>query len=170
MRCKHIMLGATMFAAAALAAPAFAAPTATQTNPATTQTEPGNMQTGPATIGTPAMNEPGNSALHSSSSSSLAKAKAVPLTSVSDSKTKIMSAPVQDSAGNTIGTVQQVSTNPSGKAKTVDVTLTTPGGQSKIVKIRASKLRYDSTSNLLKADLTKSQIEKLPTATTTTNP
>lgn len=168
MRCKHIMLGATMFAAAALAAPAFAAPTDTQTNPTSTQSEPSNMQTQPDTMGTPGATEPGNSGLHSSASQ--ANAKPVPLTSVSDSKTKIMSAPVQDAAGNTIGTVQQVSTSPSGKAKSVDVTLTTTGGQSKIVKIKASKLRYDSASNLLKADLTKSEIEKLPTATTTTNP
>lgn len=169
MRCKHIMLGATMFAAAAFAAPAFAAPTDTQTNPSntptSTQSEPSNMQTEPGTMGTPGVNEPGNSSLHSSAS-----AKPVPLTSVSDSKTKIMSAPVQDSAGNTIGTVQQVRTLKNGKAKTVDVTLTTAGGQSKTVQIKASKLRYDSSSNLLKADLTKSEIEKLPTATMTTNP
>lgn len=168
MRCKHIMLGATMFAAAALAAPAFAAPAVTQTGPASTQAEPDNT----TTMGAPGATAPGNSALHSSSydSKSEASANAIPLTSVSDSKTKIMSAPVQDSAGNTVGTVQQVSTNPSGKAKTVDVTLTTASGQSKVVKIKASKLRYDSASNLLKADLTKSQIEKLPTASATMNP
>jgi hypothetical protein len=162
MRCKHIMLGATMFAAAALAAPAFAAPAGTQTGPASTQAEPNNA------MGAPGAAQPGNSAMHSSSSQ--ANAKPIPLTSVSDSKTKIMAAPVQDSAGNTVGTVQQVSTNPSGKAKSVDVTLTTAGGQSKVVKIKASKLRYDSASNLLKADLTKSEIENLPKATTTTNP
>ena len=66
---------------------------------------------------------------------------------------------VQDSSGQTIGTVRSVTTGPDGRASRINVSLTRSGGT---VWIRARQLRFDPASNTLKSSLTLSQIRSMP--------
>jgi hypothetical protein len=86
-----------------------------------------------------------------------------PATEVSSPKTALASATVQDSSGQPVGQVQSVKTTSGGKASTVAVSVTpTTGGAAKIVSIKASRLRYDPSGNILKASLSSSEINALP--------
>jgi hypothetical protein len=86
-----------------------------------------------------------------------------PVTEVSDPASKLASASVRDSTGQSVGQVQSVQTA-NGRARSVKVSLTTTAGGSKVVSIRASKLRYDPNGNSLVTTLTSSQINSLPAA------
>jgi hypothetical protein len=165
MRCKRILLGAAMCAAFAM--PAFAQPGATDpsgtemTTGQKTQPMPGSMNNatpGPLNPATP-MPKPSH---FSKINSSRESAKGVALTRISNPRQTLSSVTVQDSSGQTVGMVQAVETAPSGKPKAVDITLASGSG-GKIVRIKASKLRYQSSSNLLQAKLTQPQIDALPT-------
>jgi len=171
MRCKRILLGASMFAAAAFAMPALAQPGTT--NPSGTdmtagqksEPMPGSMNNatpGPLNPATP-LHQPKPSHF-SKIQSSLESGKGVALTRISNPKQTLNSVTVQDSSGQTVGMVQAVETGRGGKPKAVDITLASGnGGSAKIVRIKASKLRYQSASNLLQAKLTQSEIDALPT-------
>jgi len=66
---------------------------------------------------------------------------------------------VQDSTGQTIGTVRSVTTGPDGRASRINVSLTRSG---RSVWIRARELRFDPASNTVKSSLTLSQIRSMP--------
>ncbi len=89
-----------------------------------------------------------------------------PLSQVKDAKTTLASASVKDSSGQPIGQVASIHTTKHGTPTTIDVTLqSTGGGQAKTVAIKASKLKYDQSSNTLQTDLTSSEVQSLPSAT-----
>jgi hypothetical protein len=107
------------------------------------------------------MTQPTNGPASPSSRASLSNA--VALSAVNNPKTTLASAVVQDASGRQVGQVQAVKTNSSGQPVSVDVGLTSTAGTSKTVAIRASKLRYSPSNNLLMTtDLTASQIEAMP--------
>jgi hypothetical protein len=83
-------------------------------------------------------------------------------TDVSSPKTTLASATVQDSSGQSVGQVQSVKTTSGGKTSSVAVSLSSGTSSGKIVSIRASKLRYDPSGNVLKASLSSSEISALP--------
>ncbi|HTQ14576.1 MAG TPA: hypothetical protein VMH86_11935 [Rhizomicrobium sp.] len=93
------------------------------------------------------------------SSMSSKTGSAVSLSAVSNPATTIANAAVDDSTGQQVGQVQKVKTNSKGKPTAVEVSLTSG---AKTVSIRASKLKFDQSSNLLKADMSYSQIQALP--------
>jgi len=156
MICKRIMLGATMLAAIGLAAPAFAAGNASPAQ------QPGMAGTAGNTA------TPGTMPSDTSPSMKPAKASTVPLSTLSDAKSKIISASVEDSSGAQVGTVKSVKTSTSGKTSEVDVTLSGATDNGKVVRIKASKLRYEESGNLLTTTLTKSEIDKLPIESSST--
>jgi len=81
------------------------------------------------------------------------------LNKVQDPKTALASAKVEDSSGQTVGTVSKVDTSKTGKAESIEIALNTPTATGKTAKIKASQLQYDSMNNTLKAKLSQSQIE-----------
>lgn len=141
--------------------------------PSTSQPAPGAQTGAPAdqTMSQPGMSgqqgQMGSPQSTSSGNGSTISASAgQPLSKVKDAKTTLASASVQDSTGQQIGQVTTVHTTKKGTPTTVDVTLQSAGsGQAKTVAIKASKLHYDQSSNTLKADLTSSEVQQLPTAT-----
>jgi len=143
------MFGGTAIAAIAgamilAAAPGIAAPAETA--------QSSQMKPADATI--PAKDMPGSPA---------AAAKAEPATAVTDPQKTLASAKVQDSSGNSIGTVSDVKTSSSGMAKAITVSLpASHGKKSKAVEINATELRYMPENHLLKAQLTSQQINSLP--------
>lgn len=109
------------------------------------------------------MNTPQSS---SQNATTMSASAGEPLSKVKDAKTTLASATVQDSSGQQIGQVANVHTTKHGTATTIDVTLQSSGGtQPKTVAIKASKLRYDESSKTLKSDLTSSELQSLPSAT-----
>ncbi len=82
-----------------------------------------------------------------------------PASQVSSPETTLASATVQDSNGQSIGQVKSVKTSSGGKASSVAVSLSSAG---KVVSIKASKLRYDPSGNVLKASLSSTEINALP--------
>jgi hypothetical protein len=115
------------------------------------------------------MTQPSQSAspsqMSSPSSSTMNANAGEPLSHVKDAKTTLASATVQDSTGQPVGQVADVHTSKHGTPTTIDVSLqSNASGQAKTVAIKASKLRYDQSSNTLKADLTATDIQSLPTA------
>jgi hypothetical protein len=141
--------------------------------PATAQpgsAQPGASQPGTAQpSGTMDQTNPGSATMpaqpSSSNSSTISASAGEPLSKVKDAKTTLASASVQDSSGQPIGQVANVHTTKKGTATKIDVTLqSAAGGQAKTVSIKASQLHYDSSSNTLKADLTSSDVQALPAA------
>jgi hypothetical protein len=101
----------------------------------------------------------------SSSSSTMSASEGEPLTHVKNAKTTLASASVQDSSGQSVGQVVDVHMSKHGTPTTIDVSLqSSAGGQPKTIAIKANKLRYDQSSNTLKADLTATDMQSLPTA------
>lgn len=82
--------------------------------------------------------------------------------SVTDAKTQLAAATVQDQSGQQVGQVQDVHTSSSGKATRVDVALNTPSGVGKVVSLKASQLGYDPSKNIVVAQLSRSDIESMP--------
>lgn len=82
-----------------------------------------------------------------------------PADQVNDPSSALATDTVQDSGGQTIGTVRSVSMGPNGKASRINVSLTRSG---RTVSIRAHQLRFDPASNTLKSSLTHSQITSMP--------
>ena len=117
-------------------------------------------------LGAPAMAQSTNSYSNTQSSTTNGMSSQTgsmqPLTQVSNPKTTLASATVQDSAGQSVGQVQSVKTTSSGKASSVKVSLTTSKGAGKTVSIKASDLSYDPSSNMLKSTLTSTQIDSMP--------
>jgi hypothetical protein len=109
--------------------------------------------------------QPMNSPQSASSPTMTNASNGEPLSKVKNAKTILASASVQDSTGNPIGQVTSVHTTKRGTPTTIDVMLQTSSGQAKTVAIKASRLEYDQSSNTLKADLTSSEVQALPTAT-----
>ena len=182
MRSRNSLLGGAALAALAgtflFTASAFAqyqsgtnsAPSASPpAAPSTTQPGSTSGQTAnpTATTGTSGQQMSSPSSTSTTSSSATMSASAgESVTKVKDAKTTLASASVQDSSGQQVGQVAVVHTSKRGTPTTLDVTLqSNGGGQAKTVAIKASKLKFDQSSNTLKADLTSSEIQALPTAT-----
>ena len=70
---------------------------------------------------------------------------------------------VQDSTGQTIGTVRSVTTGSNGRASRVSISLTRGAGGT--VWIRANRLHFDPASNTLRSSLTLQQISSMPSST-----
>lgn len=88
------------------------------------------------------------------------------LSRVKNAKTTLASAQVQDSSGQQVGQVSTVHTSRSGHPTKIDITLTsTNGGQAKTVAVSASKLRYNKTNNTLITNLSATDLQAMPTAT-----
>jgi hypothetical protein len=135
------LLGGTAFAQT----PSY--PTAPQNQPMGGQAQPMGNQSVPGTTSTGSMSQSTGANLQS-------------LTQVSD-VSALNSASVQDPSGAPIGTVSKVVTGKSGKPSAVQVSTETSMG-TKIVSIKASHLKFDSSRNILQTSLTKDEIDKLP--------
>lgn len=85
-----------------------------------------------------------------------------PADQVNDPSSKLATDSVQDSSGQSVGTVRSISMGPNGRASRINVSLTRSG---RTVSIRARELRFDPASNTLKSTLTLSQISAMPPAT-----
>ena len=85
-----------------------------------------------------------------------------PADQVNDPSSTLATDSVQDSSGQSVGTVRSVNMGPQGRASRINVSLTRSG---RTVSIRAHELRFDPASNTLKSTLTLSQISALPPAT-----
>ena len=81
-----------------------------------------------------------------------------PLSQLSDAKSKISAAFVDDASGTDIGLVKTVQTSPDGKIDSVTVAL---DSNNKMAKIPAEDLRFDSATNTLNATLSQSRIDKM---------
>ena len=81
-----------------------------------------------------------------------------PLSQLSDAKSKISAAFVDDSSGTDVGLVKAVQTSADGKIDSVTVTL---DSNNKTAKIPAKDLRFDSATNTLNATLSESRIDKM---------
>jgi hypothetical protein len=88
---------------------------------------------------------------------------AVPLTSVSDPAKALATAEIKNPAGEPIGTVSSVDVTSKGEAKAVHADV---GGflgmGSHPVALKASKLTYLQSRNLIVTHMTKDQIKALP--------
>jgi|SRR5215469_7778364 len=131
----------------------------------TDQTNAGSA-TGQQQMSTTPSSPSSSSTTPASSSATMSASNGESLSKVKDAKTTLASASVQDSSGQPIGQVSAVHTSKKGTPTTIDVTLQSAGGgQAKTVAIKADKLKFDQSSNTLKSDLTSSEIQSLPTAT-----
>lgn len=83
-----------------------------------------------------------------------------PLAAMSSPPTALNTASVVDSSGATVGAVSKVEVSASGAPLTVDVTLS--GQTGHVVAIDASKLTYDSSTNVLTAQASAGQIKAMP--------
>ena len=72
---------------------------------------------------------------------------------------KLANATVEDSSGAAVGKVARVQTSASGTVRKVDVSLT---DSSKTVAIPATYLRFNTDKNTLNANLSRSEIDNLP--------
>jgi hypothetical protein len=87
------------------------------------------------------------------------------LNSVQNAKTTLASAQVQDSNGQQVGQVSTVHTSTSGKPTKIDITLSSNNGNpAKTVAVNASQLRYDPNSNTLITNLTATDLQSMPAA------
>lgn len=174
MRCKRFLAGVTIFATSALAFPAFAQTLGAATvTPANTGNS-GVINTSKKATAVPRqlMPKPRAARLERASAAKAAMHTAkqgVPLAELTNSKDKILAASVENASGHSIGTVQNVQTNAMGRASIVDVRLATPIGGTKIVKIKATALRYNQNGNLLTTHLSQTEINALPSASKTKN-
>lgn len=91
----------------------------------------------------------------SSASMTNQTATKVPLTKVKDTAS-LSGAKVEDSAGNSVGSVQKVLTS-AGKPTAIQVSTA-----NKVVRIKATEAKYERSRNLIKTSLTRSQIKALP--------
>ncbi|HEY6578850.1 MAG TPA: hypothetical protein VIY09_05970 [Rhizomicrobium sp.] len=162
MRCSKYF-GATGLAAFAGLAMMAALPAVAQTRDQTTpptqtyQNNTGSMQ------GANGMN--GSSQMNSSGMTTKASTKGESLNHVKDAKTTLASALVQDSSGQLVGQVSDVHTSRSGSPTKVDITLSsTNGGKAKTISVSASKLRYDRSDNTLITNLSASNLQAMPSA------
>ncbi|HEY4113483.1 MAG TPA: hypothetical protein VGM17_05420 [Rhizomicrobium sp.] len=128
-------------------------PTAPQNQPMGSHAQPMGNQSIPGTTSPGSMSQSTNGANLQS------------LTQVSDVST-LNNASVQDQSGTPIGTVHKVVTGSSGKAASIQVDAQTSMG-TKTVSIKASRLKYDPSRNILQTTLTKSEIDALPKASGT---
>lgn len=92
---------------------------------------------------------------------------AAPVDTVASPQIALASATVADKSGATIGQVENVSVDSEGKVDKLDIKLT---ATSKIVQLPAEKATFDSSNNKVVAQLTQSEIKKLPAAATPSSP
>jgi hypothetical protein len=90
----------------------------------------------------------------------------IPLTDVSDTN-ELASASVKDSYGQMVGRVQRVKKSASGRPTTVDIALTTATAQGKIVTVKASNLKFDPANKIVVAQLSSSELDTMPSASST---
>jgi hypothetical protein len=87
----------------------------------------------------------------------------VPLSKVSNPVGRLADASVQDKNGNSVGSVHKVVTDSDGRPMAVQVDV---GGflgvGTKLVEIKATKLRYEQDRNVLTTTMRKPEIEALP--------
>lgn len=92
------------------------------------------------------------------------------LSNVQNAKTTLASAQVQDANGQQIGQVKDVHTGNSGKPTKVDITLMpSNGGNGKTVSVKATDLRYDQQNNTLVTNLTTTDLQAMPAASSSTS-
>lgn len=90
--------------------------------------------------------------------------------SVQNPRDTLAAATVRDSSGQIVGQVQGVDMSPTGQAKSVVVALNTPATHGKNVVLPAAQLNYNPTDKGVTAELTRSEIEALPSAQNTASP
>ena len=87
----------------------------------------------------------------------------VPLDRIPDAKQALKSATVRDEDGNSIGSVRDVETAPDGQPDAIRISVGGVWGvNTKTVAVDAREFRYERARNELTADLSKGQIESLP--------
>ncbi len=86
-----------------------------------------------------------------------------PVDSMPNASTALASATVQDATGQPVGQVKSVKTSSGGTADSVAVSLTSGDNSGKVVNIKADKLTFDPSSNVVKSTLTIQEIDQLPT-------
>ena len=88
---------------------------------------------------------------------------AVPLTSITDPATALATAEIKNPGGEAVGTVSSVDVTPTGKAKAVhaDVGGFLGMGEHRVA-LKADKLVYLKSRNLIVTHLSKDQIKALP--------
>jgi hypothetical protein len=98
-------------------------------------------------------------------SASSASSASLSLTEVQNPQDTLAKASVQDNQGNAIGPVHDVTLGSNGKPTAVNVDVGTfLGTGSKVVAIKANKLKFQQDRNILVTTMTKDQIKALPQA------
>jgi len=86
----------------------------------------------------------------------------VSVAAVPNPQQTLAAATVRDISGKVVGQVQNVDIAPSGQAQAVQVVLNTPATPGKKVVLPARQLSYDRGAKTVVAQLTRSEIEALP--------
>jgi|HubBroStandDraft_1064217.scaffolds.fasta_scaffold298201_1 hypothetical protein len=103
-----------------------------------------------------------SSSMNNTSASSTKTAAKVPLDSVTNPKRTLASAKVQNTNGQQIGEVKNVTVGSDGKPVSVNVSLQNTSGAPKTVQVDANQLSYDRDNNVLITPLSQDQINALP--------
>lgn len=143
-------------------APAGVQSTAGESTPGQSTTNQGTA--GTSDQGTASPSDQGTTGQSTMSKGSNSSAE-VSLSQVSNPQETLAKASVQDSQGNSIGPVQTVVVGSNGKPTAVKVDVGSfLGTASKVVAIKASKLKFQQDNNILVTTMTKDQIKSLPQA------
>lgn len=125
----------------------------------------GNQYTAPAQTEQNGTGTMGSSSTTGSNGNMTQGAATESLNDVQNAKTMLASAQVKDSSGQQVGQVSTVHTGNTGKPTKIDITLTSSNGsQAKTVAVKASELKYDQNNNTLITNLSTSDLEAMPSA------
>jgi PRC-barrel domain len=106
-----------------------------------------------------------NVAMAKSASDAKAATHTISLNAVSDPKDTFSKAKIEDAAGNSVGSVDEVMLDKTGKLTAIKVDV---GGflgvGDKDVAMKASALKFDPDRKVLITNMTKNQIKALPKA------
>lgn len=165
MTLKTLLGGAAIVALAAFAITANASGVAAADRSSTQAAAPSSSDTNSQTTSS---QDPMSKSAQSQTTgvnASTTSSASVALRDVQNPKETLASASVQDDQGNSIGPVHEVVLGSNGKPTAVKVDV---GGflgiGSKVVAIRANKLKFQQDRNILVTTMTKNQIKALPQA------
>jgi hypothetical protein len=117
----------------------------------------------PADAATEATAHNGPATSNSMSSASMAKRES--LDNVSNPKSTLASATVQNSNGQSIGQVKKISVGSNGKTQAVDVQIKgQSGATTKTIRLDANDLSYDKDNNVLVTPLSSDQLSNMPSS------
>ena len=83
---------------------------------------------------------------------------------------KLVSAPVRDMLGRSIGTVESIQTSADGKPTALQILVSAQDEPDKRVTIPASAVTYDPRTRVVIAQMTRTEIDAMPPGTTVPAP